>query len=387
MLFAEADQPPYEIQHGTGIFFLSYSVFEVPSGLMLYRFGARRWLSRIMVTWGLVSASMAFVDTAFAFYCVRILLGIAEAGFFPGAVYFLSRWFPDARRAGVMGIFYFGAPLSFVFGGPLSGLLLDADGMGGLHGWQWMFMIEGLLASAVGILVYFRLSNSPAEAAWLEPGEREALTAAIAAEDGEKSRHGVTSLLQGLLNWRVVYLGAIYFLIQACVYGVVYYLPPQVGRLLGRHVGFVVGLVTAVPWSFALLASWYVPRFAERIGQRRLVASLTMLACAVGVSLSSLLAPVPLAALAALCVAVAGFIAVQPLFWTLPTAYLRGAAAAPGLALVNVLGALAGSVAPTYRLWADTHFGAGAGLYALGLSTLLGAAMIAAAGLVLRPET
>jgi len=227
---------------GVGIFSVAYSSIEVPSNILMHRFGARRWLSRIMVTWGLVSASMAFVHTAFAFYCVRILLGIAEAGFFPGAVYFLSRWFPDARRAGVMGIFYFGAPLSFVFGGPLSGLLLDADGMGGLHGWQWMFMIEGLLASAVGILVYFRLSNSPAEAAWLEPGEREALTAAIAAEDGEKSRHGVTSLLQGLLNWRVVYLGAIYFLIQACVYGVVYYLPPQVGRLLGRHVGFVVGL-------------------------------------------------------------------------------------------------------------------------------------------------
>jgi hypothetical protein len=176
----------------------------------------------------------------------------------------------------------------------------------------------------------------------------------------------------------------IYFLIQACVYGVVYYLPPQVGRLLGRHVGFVVGLVTAIPWACALLASYYVPRFAEAIGRRRLVASLTMLACAIGVSLSSLLAPVPVAALAALCVAVAGFIAVQPLFWTLPTAYLRGAAAAPGLALVNVMGALAGSVSPAYRLWADNTFGAGAGLYALGVSTLLGAIMIALSAAVLR---
>jgi sugar phosphate permease len=372
---------------GVGIFSVAYASIEIPSNILLHRFGARVWLSRIMVSWGLVSAAMALVTTATGFYVVRVLLGIAEAGFFPGAVYFLSRWFPDARRARVMGIFYFGAPLSFVLGGPLSGLLLDADGMGGLHGWQWMFLIEGLLASAVGVLVFFRLADSPARAVWLEPEERSALSAAIAAEDNEKSAHGVTSLWQGLLNWRVVYLGAIYFLIQACVYGVVYYLPPQVGRLLGRHVGFVVGLVTAVPWSFALLASYYVPRFAERIGQRRLVASLTMLACAAGVSLSSLLAPVPLAALAALCVAVAGFIAVQPLFWTLPTAYLRGAAAAPGLALVNVMGALAGSVAPGYRLWADTHFGAGAGLYALGLSTLLGAALIAAAGLVLRGRT
>jgi len=370
---------------GVGIFSIAYASVEIPSNIALHRFGARLWLSRIMITWGLVSAGMAFVHTATGFYVMRVLLGIAEAGFFPGAVYFMSRWFPDARRARVMGIFYFGAPLSFVFGGPLSGLLLDADGMGGLEGWQWMFLVEGLLASAVGVLVYFRLVDSPAKAPWLEPDERQALTATIAAEDREQSAaHGVTSLLQGLLNWRVVYLGLIYFLIQMCVYGVVYYLPPQVGKLLGRNVGFIVGLVTAVPWACALLASYYVPRFAERIGRRRLVASLTMLACAAGVSLSSFFAAAPLAALAALCVAVAGFIAVQPLFWTLPTAYLRGAAAAPGLALVNVMGALAGSVSPAYRLWADNAFGAGAGLYALGLTTVLGAVMIAAAARVLQ---
>jgi sugar phosphate permease len=369
---------------GVGIFSIAYASLEIPSNILLHRFGARRWLSRIMVSWGLVSAGMALVHTATGFYVMRVLLGIAEAGFFPGAVYFLSRWFPDARRARVMGIFYFGAPLSFVFGGPLSGLLLDADGMGGLEGWQWMFLVEGLLASVVGVLVYFKLADSPATASWLARDEREALTATIAAEDREKSAHGVTSLIEGLLNWRVVYLGLIYFLIQLCVYGVVYYLPPQVGRLLGRHVGFVVGLVTAIPWSFALLASYYVPRFAEAIGQRRLVASATMLACAAGVSLSSFLAPVPIAALAALCVAVAGFIAVQPLFWTFPTAYLRGAAAAPGLALVNVMGALAGSVSPAFRLWADNHFGVGAGLYALGVTTVLGAVMIAGAAGVLQ---
>jgi len=370
---------------GVGIFSIAYASIEIPSNIALHRFGARLWLSRIMITWGLVSAGMALVTTATGFYVMRVLLGIAEAGFFPGAVYFLSRWFPDSRRARVMGIFYFGAPLSFVFGGPLSGLLLDADGVGGLHGWQWMFLVEGLLASAVGVLVYFRLTDSPAKAPWLEPEERAALTATIAAEDREKSAaHGATSLLQGLLNWRVLYLGLIYFLIQLCVYGVVYYLPPQVGRLLGRNVGFVVGLVTAVPWACALLASYHVPRFAEAIGQRRLVASLTMLACAAGVSLSSFLAPVPLAALAALCVAVAGFIAVQPLFWTLPTSYLHGAAAAPGLALVNVMGALAGSVSPAYRLWADNRFGDGAGLYALGITTVLGAVMIALAAKVLQ---
>ena len=165
---------------GVGIFSVAYASIEIPSNILLQRFGARLWLSRIMVSWGLVSAAMAFVTTATGFYVVRVLLGIAEAGFFPGAVYFLSRWFPDQRRARVMGIFYFGAPLSFIFGGPLSGLLLDADGMGGLLGWQWMFLVEGLLASVVGVLVYFRLAESPAQAAWLDADERRALSAAIA---------------------------------------------------------------------------------------------------------------------------------------------------------------------------------------------------------------
>jgi MFS family permease len=369
---------------GVGIFSVAYSSIEVPSNILMHRFGARRWLSRIMVSWGLVSAAMAFVHTAFAFYCVRILLGIAEAGFFPGAVYFLSRWFPDARRAGVMGIFYFGAPLSFVFGGPLSGLLLEADGLAGLHGWQWLFLVEGLLASLVGILVFFKLTEAPENAVWLEPEERSALAAAIAAEDREKhARHGASSVLQGLLNWRILYLAAIYFLIQAAVYGVVYYLPPQVGRLLGRNVGFIVGLVTAVPWACALAASYFLPRLAERLGRRRQIASLTMLGCAIGMALSVLLAPVPLLALAALCLAVAGFIAVQPLFWTMPTAYLGGAAAASGLALVNTLGALAGFVAPLFRFWVETRFGPGGGLYAISLTTALGAAMILLAGRVM----
>jgi MFS family permease len=362
---------------GVGIFSIAYSSIEVPSNILLHRFGARRWLSRIMVSWGLVSAAMAFVHTAFGFYCVRVLLGIAEAGFFPGAVYFLSRWFPDARRAGVMGIFYFGAPLSFVFGGPLSGLLLDADGVGGLHGWQWMFLVEGLLASLVGLIVLFKLPDSPYTARWLDPDEREALTAAIAEEDRQKqARHGVSSVLQGLLNWRIVYLAAIYFLIQAAVYGVVYYLPPQVGHLLGRNVGFVVGLVTAIPWACALAASYFLPRLAERLGCRRQIGAVTMMTCAAGMALSVLLAPTPLLALAALCLAVAGFIAVQPLFWTLPTAYLGGAAAASGLALVNTLGASAGFFSPMFRLWAENSFGAGAGLYALSLTTLFGAGMI-----------
>jgi len=300
----------------------------------------------------------------------------------------MTQWFPDTRRARVMGLFYFGAPLSFVFCGPLSGFLLDADGTWGLHGWQWMFLVEGLLASIVGVVVLFVLADSPAKAKWLTPEESTALSAVIAAEEHDKAAaHGVHNLLAGLLNWRVIYLGLIYFLIQICVSGVVYYLPAQVGKLLGRNVGLVVGIVTAIPWACAIVACIVVPRIADLTGQRRLVACATMLACAAGVVLSSALAPLPIAALAALCIAVAGFIAVQPLFWTFPAAYLGGGAAAAGLALVNTIGALAGFVAPNYRLWADVTFGAGAGLYALGLTTVLGAIMIAFTAIVLRPKS
>jgi MFS family permease len=278
---------------------------------------------------------MMFVNSAASFYTVRVLLGVAEAGFFPGAVYFMTQWFPDARRARVMGLFCLGAPLSFVFGGPLSGFLFDADGTWGLHGWQWMFLIEGLLASVVGCIVLVTLADSPAKAKWLTREESDALSAVIAAEERDKAAHGVHNLLAGLLNWRVIYLGVIYFLIQICVSGVVYYLPAQVGRLLGRNVGLVVGLVTAIPWACAIVAC----------------------------------------------------IVVQPLFWTFPAAYLGGGAAAAGLALVNTIGALAGFVAPNYRLGADVTFGAGAGLYALGLTTVLGAIMIALTAIVLRPKT
>ena len=369
---------------GVGIFYIAYATIEVPSNILMHRFGARRWLSRIMVSWGLVSAAMVFVHNETSFYVLRFLLGIAEAGFFPGAVYFLSRWFPHQRRAGVLGIFYFGAPLSFVFGGPLSGLLLEAHGIWGLEGWQWMFLVEGLLAAFVGGLVFFKLTEKPSEARWLEPHEREALTNAIAAEDRQKAVHGSGSILQGLLNRRVIYLALIYFLIQGCVNGVVYYLPAHVGELAGQRVGFLVGMVTAIPWACAMLACYVLPRWGERLNRRRLVASLTMAGAAAGVVLSSLLGHFPMLALAALCLAVAGFIAVQPLFWTLPASYLHDAAAASGLALVNTIGALAGFVAPLYRLWAETQFGAGAGLVAIGLTTALGAVMILAAGRVLR---
>ena len=254
---------------GAGVFFLSYAVFEVPSNLIMHKVGARIWMCRIMVTWGLISAAMMFAHSETTFYVLRFLLGAAEAGFFPGVILYLTYWIPAYSRGRVMGLFYFGAPIAFIFGGPLSGLLLELEGVGGLTGWQWMFLVEGLLASVVGVWAYWYLDDRPKDAAWLTAEEKTVLGTAIDAEEEVKHAHGPKGLLSALGNPRLLYLCAIYFLIQMSVYGVVFYLPTQVAGLLGTNVGFTVGLVTAIPWICAVAAAYLIPRYSDRTGERR----------------------------------------------------------------------------------------------------------------------
>jgi MFS family permease len=360
---------------GAGLFFLTYAAFEVPSNLILHRVGARLWLSRIMVTWGLVSAAMCLADGPVAFYVLRLLLGAAEAGFFPGVILYLTYWFPNAARGRVLGLFYFGAPLAFIVGGPLSGLLLDLHGMAGLEGWQWMFLVEGLLASVVGVWAFFYLQDRPADARWLAPDDRAALETAMAAEAKDKDSHGVVRFARVVTDPWMARFVAIYFLIQVSVYGLTFYLPSQVARLLGEAVGLKVGLVTAIPWICAIVATLTLTRMGDRTGARRGLAAGALLASAAGIAVSA--QSPPLLALAALCVAASGFIAVQPLFWTFPTAYLGGVAAAGGIALINATGALGGFVAPNVKTWADGHFGSpAAGLYLLAATTAVGALLI-----------
>ena len=369
---------------GAGIFSIGYALVEIPSNLAMRRFGARRWMARIMVTWGLVSAATMFVTGPTSFYVIRILLGLAEGGFFPGVIYFLTLWIPQDRRASVTGLFYFGAPISFVVGGPISGLLLDADGAFGLHGWQLMFLVDGGLAAVAGVFILFMLTDRPADATWLPEDERRALMEACAADEGARITHGPRGVLAAMARPRLWYFALIYITIQICVGGVTYYLPAQVGALLGRQVGFVVGVVTAIPWACAIVASYVVPRLADRWGERWLVGAATLFACAIGTAASAFGGPV--LGMIALCVAVAGFIAVQPIFWSFPMSYMGGAAAAGGLAFINMSTFISGIAAPQIRVWADKAFGPGYGLLALAVSTLIGSVMILGLGLMRRPD-
>jgi MFS family permease len=370
---------------GAGIFFIGYAIFEVPSNILMFRVGARRWLARIMVTWGLISAAMMFAHTEKSFYILRFLLGASEAGLMPGVVLYLTFWFPLDVRAKVCGYFWFGPPLAFVFGGPLSGALLSFDGFMGLQDWQLMFLIEGLLAAAVGVWAFFYLDDRPADpkCQWLDQDEKNALIRTIEREEKEKTTHGPHGIWASLVDPRVLYLCLIAFTVQVGSYGVTFFLPTQVAALLGTKVGFMVGVLSGIPWLCAGIAAYLIPHYSTKTGERRVTAASTLLAGAVGVAISGYAAGTPLVAFLALCIGCAGLLAVQPIYWTFPTGYLGGAAAASGIALINSIGNLGGFVAPNIRVWAESTFqSTTVGLYLLGSIAFLGSLMILALGAV-----
>jgi MFS family permease len=357
---------------GAGVFFVAYALLEIPSNLMLHRVGARVWIASIMMAWGVVSAATMFARSSETFFILRFLLGAAEAGFFPGMILYQSRWFPARNRAAMFGVFYFGAPLAQILGGPLSGLLLGMNGRSGLKGWQWMFLGEGFLAFLAGAWSLRRLTERPGAAEWLSPEERLSLQSAIDAEEaGKLPAAGANRLWR---NPRVWSLGLIYALIQMSTYGVTFYLPSQVSRLLGRDVGFVVGVVSAVPWICGLAAAWAVPRIAGRTG-RGAAAGCAMAGAALGIAASATASPA--LGLLALCAAVAGFIGAQPVFWTFPTEEWGGREAAGGIALVNSLGAVGAFLAPNLKVLAEAAWhSAFAGSLALAIPTAAGAALL-----------
>jgi ACS family tartrate transporter-like MFS transporter len=361
---------------GAGMFFLGYCLFEVPSNLVLYRTGARVWIARIMITWGLAASAMILVRTPWSFYLLRFLLGVAEAGFFPGIIFYLTHWYPARDRARAYSWFLAAIPVSGIVGGPLSGALLGLDGRLGLQGWQWLFLLEGIPSAAVGLLVLVLLPERPADARWLAPEERASLESALAAERADVVAEHGASLGRALVSPRVWWLGTVYFLIVAGLYAFSLWLP-QLVKGSGTLSNLEVGAITAVPYLVAAAGMVLVGGSSDRSGERHLHLAAPALAAAAGfVAVAFVRAPVPL--IAALSVAAFGLLACLGPFWALPTAFLKGEAGAGGIALINSMGALGGFVGP-YLLGVVKDR---TGSFTAGL-LLLGAMVAVAAGIVL----
>lgn len=363
---------------GAGIFFIGYALFEIPSNLILHKVGARIWLSRIMVSWGLVSIAMMFIRDTTSFYILRFLLGLTEAGFSPGVVLYLTYWFPNRFRSQAYGWYYLGVPIALMLGGPFTGWLLDMTPIMNLKNWQWMFLVQGALTVVVGVFAFFWLVSRPEEAKWLSDAEKKALADEF-HRDAPKATYAhdagsLTLTFKDPMVWRFV---AVYFSIQMSVYGVLFYLPSKLSELMGIKVGLQVGLVSAIPWLCTLLLLPVLTRLADKQRNWRQMAMIMLCCAIVGIGLATQMTSVA-TFVAAITLAIIGFIIVQPLFWNLPTQYLHGRSAAAGTALIGALGNLGGFVAPNLKNWAEhtfqNHY---AGLLALSLVGIIGWVLLA----------
>lgn len=361
-----------------GIFFIAYFFFEVPSNLALNAFGARRWIARIMFTWGLVSGAQAFVAGEVSFNVVRLLLGVAEAGFFPGIIFFLTLWFPSAYRARIVGMFMFAIPISTVVGSPISGLILGLEGVGGLHGWQWMFIIEAVPALLMTFAVLFYLTDRPADAQWLAPEEREWLQGRLDAERANRESFLRMSWLQSMANPRVILLGCVYMALNIPQYGLSFFLP-QIVKAFGVT-NVQAGFITALPYLVGAVGMVLWSRHSDKTGERVWHCVVPFLAMVVGLGLAASIAD-PTTKIVVLCVAAWGFFSILPVFWTLPTAFLSGAGAAAGIAAVNSIGNLGGYFGPQAFGYLKTSTGGDtASLVFLACSAIVGAALVLALG-------
>ena len=331
---------------GAGIFFLGYFLFELPSNLMLHRVGARRWLARIMVSWGVVSALTMLVQTPWQFYGARFALGLAEAGFMPGVIYYLSAWFPAHRRGRVVGLFFIGLGMAGFIGGPLSGLILrSCPGVYGLAGWQWLFLLEALPSIVIGIALYLLLEDHVAEARWLTAAEKALVLAELAEERGSKPP---MPMLRLFTDRNILLMTSLFFISNLCLYGLNFWLPTLIAAS-GVRDPFTIGLMAALPSLCGIATMVLVSRSSDHFRERRWhLAGLYGLG-AVGLGLSVVWAQDPALALVALCLATMGLIAIPALFWNLPTAVLGGVSAAAGLAIINSFANLSGFFGPAHR--------------------------------------
>jgi MFS family permease len=357
---------------GYGMFYVGYILFEVPSNLLMKRVGARLWIARIMISWGLISAAMMFAHDIWTFYSLRILLGIAEAGFFPGIILYLSYWFPDRERAKMTAFFMMAIAFANVFGSPLSGLIMDRfDGAQGLHGWQWLFVLEGLPASLVGVAVLFYLNDSPRDARWLSDKQRTWLIDRMADEERVRLEEHGPDRWQAMLQPRVWLLIAIYFTVAVGTNAGAAYFPTLIKAQYQAATNFQIGGLTALPHLCALVVMSLVSISSDRSGERRWHLAASATTAAIGWSIVAW-EPSPAGAIFGLCVAQAGMMSMMPVFWTIPSSFLSGMAAAGGIALINSTANIGGF----FGAWFLGQFGAGAMAGVLLAGGLLAAATI-----------
>ncbi len=356
---------------GAGIFFIGYFFFEVPSNVLLKKFGARKWIARIMITWGIVSACMIFVKGEASFHALRFLLGIAEAGFFPGVIFYLTLWYPSRMRATRTAWFVAAIAVSGVIGNPISGWIMDTmSGLGGLAGWQWLFLSEGIPSVIVGFWVIYYLDSSIQEAKWLTAEEKALLAKNLVAEDKHKTE---VSILDAFKSVKVWVLCTIYFTLMIGLYGIAFWLPTIV-KAFGIKGYLGVGLITAIPYGVAVIGMILLSNHSDKTGERRLHYVFTVCAGAAGLILSGAFAANPVLAIIFLSIATLGVIGAMPLFWPLPSAFLAGTAAAAGIGIVNSVGNLGGYVGPNVPIWAKLiSADKSAALYIIAGMLLIGA--------------
>jgi len=338
---------------GAGLFFIGYAIFEVPSNLLLQRYGARAWLTRIMFTWGAAAMAMAFVQGETSFYILRFILGAAEAGFFPGIIYYFTQWLPAAERGKAMAIFLSGSAIASVISGPVSGALLNVSGLS-LHGWQWMFLIEGFASIVLCGFVWFWLQSHPHQATWLSDDEKHALAAAIALEQQarEASQSVRPSMFKLLADKQIALFCFIYFSIALTIYGATFWLPSMIKKM-GNLGDFQVGLFNSIPWLISIVAMYGFASLASKWKHQQAWVSLMLV------------------------IAAFGFKAASALFWPIPQGYLDARIAAAVIALINSVGNLGGFVAPTtFGLLEQTTGSIEGGLYGLAATSLVAAVVV-----------
>jgi D-galactonate transporter len=356
---------------GAGIFFIGYFLFEIPSNVILHKVGAARWIARIMVSWGVLSAATMFVSSPAGFYLVRFLLGVAEAGFFPGIILYLTYWYPAGRRARATSLFMTAVAVAGIVGGPLSGWILHSlSGAGGLQGWQWLFLIEAVPSIVLGVAAWFWLEDRVSGARWLTAAERALIAREVGAEEARKADEPIGRVMRNPWVWL---LALVYFTIVAGLYGVTFWLPTLI-KAAGVSDPLDVGLVSAVPWAFAVAAMFFAARSADRRMERRWHTLVACLVAAAGLEISIISSGHVALSMAGLTICAMGIMASLPIFWGNPTNFLGGTAAAAGIALINSVGNLAGFCAPFVIGWLkDRTHSTDAGLHLLAGLLVVGA--------------